>query len=443
MRRLGLTGRLILLLGLAFVSLQGIMTTAYLTERRSAAPTDLWLPYPDQLAAMVALFEQADPAGRDLLLRAFSDGNLLLRIAASAPETAGVAGDLGMPAATARLRSYSQVFKGRAVNVAVAADYADTPFARLRGFMNPGRVRVSVALDDGTWLVLQRQGGGTLTLGGLPVGQVGGFMGTFVAFLVIFAVWREMRPLRQLRSAAAEFGDSLLPRPVPPTGAADLRELILAFNAMQGRIARLDQNRTDMIAAIAHDIRTPLTRLRLRLRGLDPGLQADAERDIEEISRISDEAVRFATAGLATLDQKVDLAQLLRGLARHDAVLVRINAPLGGTAITGNSELMARCFDNLVSNAMHHADRCEVTLTARPGALVVTVDDDGPGIAPGDRMRLLQPFERGEASRNRATGGTGLGLALADRIVRRHGGQLHLEQADLGGLRVRLVFASV
>ena len=436
MNRLGLAGRLILLLAVGLFSVQALTAIAYLAERREEAAGRPFLPFPDQIEAMVALFDAAGPAERELLQRAFTDSEVEVRLESEAPQSdeSTAAGDLALPGLAERLRAYSEVLGARGLQVAIPAPEAAGPLPRLRAVLNPGRVRIAVGLGDGSWLVLQRQRVAGLALAGLPLGMVSAILGFGVAGLAMLAVWRETRPLRRLSAAATAFGRSLRPVPMAPAGAPDLRRLIEAFNGMQARIARLDRSRTDMIAAFAHDVRTPLTRLRLRLRKLEPALQDAAGRDIDEIARVSDEAFRFAAADLAALDRQVDLRALLADLAAEAGIALQ-SGP-GRTVLTGNPELLRRAFANLIGNALQYAGSCRLALVPSPQLLTVTVEDDGPGIPPEDRARLLEPFERGEASRNRATGGSGLGLALAARIVLRHGGTLELGDALSGGLRV-------
>ena len=439
MNRLGLAGRLILLLAVGLFSVQALAAIAYLADRREEAAGRPFLPFPYQIEAMVALFDAAGPAERELLQRAFTDSEVEVRIESEAPQSdaSAAARDLALPGLTEALRDYSAVLGARGLQVAIPAPEAAGPLPRLRAVLNPGRVRIAVALGDGSWLVLQRQRVAGLALAGLPLGMVSAILGFGVAGLAMLAVWRETRPLRRLSAAATAFGRSLRPVPMAPAGAPDLRGLIEAFNGMQARIARLDRSRTDMIAAFAHDVRTPLTRLRLRLRKLDPGLQDAAGRDIDEIARVSDEAFRFAAADLAALDRQVDLRALLADLAAEAGIALQ--AGPGRTVLTGNPELLRRAFANLIGNALQYAGSCRLALLPSPQLLTVTVEDDGPGIPPEDRARLLEPFERGEASRNRATGGSGLGLALAARIVLRHGGTLELGDALSGGLRVTVL----
>lgn len=440
MRRIGLTGRLILLISLGFLLAEAAVTAAYVNQRREATSAELWLPFPDQLAAMVTLFDAAGPDERSLLERAFSDGPVVVTVVPERPEAVAGPGAVRMPGLSLRLQAYAGALRGRDLQVAIPEDQAFPLFPRLFGYTRPDSVRVAVSLGDGSYLVIQRSDSVGLTLGGLPVGLFSGFFGVTLVLLMAAAVWREVRPLRDLRAAAERFGLTLAAAPVPLAGAPDLRALIAAFNDMQARILRLDRGRTDMIAAISHDIRTPLARLQMRLRKLEPALQEAAARDIAAITRVADEAGRYAAADLARLDDAVDLRALLARRAEEPGVSL-IDAAAGRSAVLrGNAELLSRAIDNLVVNALRFGRLCRITLTVGPAETGLLIDDDGPGIPAAERERLLHPFERGEVSRNAATGGSGLGLALAHRIVLRHGGSLTLGDAPGGGLRVRIAF---
>lgn len=442
MNRLGLAGRLILVLAIGLAVIQLLAAAAYLADRRKVAGDGPFLPFPDQIEAVVTLFDAAGPQERALLARAFTDSSLDVRVEtdlpfSETPQPGEATGDVALPGLTDWLRRYSDTLGARDIRIAIPApEVRGRILPRFRAFLNPDQVRIAIALSDGDWLVLQRQRVAGLAVGGLPVGMLSAILGALVAIIAIGTVWRETRPLRRLGTAATAFGRSLRPDPVPVAGAPDLRAVISAFNTMQDRVARMDRGRTDMIAALAHDVRTPLTRLRLRLRKLDPELQEAAARDIDDIAEVADGAFRFAAADLAELDRALDLRALLGELAVQGGAAFTDTPPGQRAMLRGNPELLTRAFANLVANAFQYATDCRIALRVAGDRAVVAVDDNGPGIPAADRARLLEPFERGEASRNRATGGSGLGLALASRIVARHGGDLLLGDAPGGGLRV-------
>lgn len=443
MSRLGLAGRLILLIAVVLLFVQVLGVAAYLSDRQEAVPDRPLLPFPDQLDALVDLFDSAPAAERDLLLRALSDSEVILDLQpalphSEAPPPGAAQGDLILPGLQQRLQDYTTALGAHQIEVAVPAEQATGGLPRLRAYLAPERVRIAVRLTDGQWLVVQRQHVVGLAIGGLPVGLVSALLATLVALAAIGGVWWETRPLRHLAQAARRFGRDLTPAPLPLPRAPDLRALVGAFNDMQDQIATADRNRTDMMAALAHDMRTPLARLVLRLRKLEPDLRTAAERDIDDIAHVADSAFRFAAADLAVLDGTVDLRDLARRLADQTGLALRDDQPDQPLQLQGNAELIGRALWNLADNARKYAGGGRILLVPGRDLHSIVIEDDGPGIPPQDRARLLEPFQRGEPSRNGATGGTGLGLALARRIALRHNGTLTLGDAPGGGLRVTL-----
>lgn len=211
---------------------------------------------------------------------------------------------------------------------------------------------------------------------------------------------------------------------------------------MQARITRLVADRTLMLAAVAHDLRSALTRLRLRVELIEEEAQRDrAVADLEAMEQMLDETLAFARDEAADEGREpTDLAALLQ-------TLVSDVSDAGGQAVyEGPDRLTAlvrpvgirRALTNLIDNAVRYGGRAEVRLQAEPRRIEIIIDDRGPGIPPERRDDVFRPFLRLEPSRSRATGGSGLGLAVARSIVRRHGGEIGLEDRPGGGLRVRV-----
>lgn len=427
MTRLGLAGRVILSIALAIVLIQSLGVMAYLSERREADPGRALFPFPEQLAAIVASVEAAPGSGRATLLRALSGPDMQVSVAAAPPD-----GSEGGRALAADRRWLSQVaaLAGRELRVTTLGPGPIRWFPRL----GAAGVRVSVRLTDGDWLSVERRRAPGRTIGGLPLGTISALLSLAVAVAALVVVWREMRPLRQLTEAVRGFGTDLRPRPLPVPETPDLKLLVAAVNRMQTDIAAADQSRTDMIAALSHDIRTPLARLTLRLRGLPPDVGAAAERDIAQIAQVADGAFRFVGVDMARMDMPVDLRALLTHLAETqqagfaDATLHR------PAQLRGNAELLTRAFANLVENAHKYAGAARLSLTVTEQDLQVRIEDDGPGIPPAEFARLMQPFQRGDAARSDPRGGLGLGLSLAVRIVARHGGTLAQGAGPAAGL---------
>jgi two-component system osmolarity sensor histidine kinase EnvZ len=247
--------------------------------------------------------------------------------------------------------------------------------------------------------------------------------------LLLFAIAalfmrNQVRAIRRLAIAAEAFGMGRDTGPIKPEGASEVRQAATAFNRMQERIRRFLAQRTEMLAGVSHDLRTPLTRLRLALAMLpgDEELRQDVAEmtaDVAEMDRMIEGYLAFARGEGVEQAEPVDLTAVLD-------VPETLTLPLRADAVR-------RAITNLVDNARRHARH--VTLGASTmGArnVQVTVDDDGPGIPPDRRESVFRPFESG------AAGGTGLGLTIARDIVRAHGGDIMLEESPLGGLRARI-----
>ena len=249
----------------------------------------------------------------------------------------------------------------------------------------------------------------------------------------------QVRAIRRLAEAAEAFGMGRDREPIKPEGATEVRMAAHAFNRMQARILRFLAQRTEMLAGVSHDLRTPLTRLRLALAVLPatPALRddiAEMTADVAEMDRMIGLYLAFARGEGSEQARPVDVGALLDDVAssaRRTGADVAHDAP-PGLMVNLRPDAARRALTNLVDNARRHARR--IRLTAEPGdrAVQLTVDDDGPGIPPARRESVFRPFETD------AHGGTGLGLTIARDIVRAHGGEIMLEDSPMGGLRARL-----
>ncbi len=261
-----------------------------------------------------------------------------------------------------------------------------------------------------------------------------------ISLIVVVALGRITRPMRKLSEAAQRLGRGEDVKPLPEDGPADIRDTIRAFNEMQERLSRFVTERTKMLAAISHDLRTPITSLRLRAEMLD---DAEArEKMIQTLADMQDmveAALAFAREEAAAEPTRpADLAALIGAVADDVSDLGHtVEADAGATLSYPCRPLaLRRALTNLVLNAATYGDRARVTLTVKDGAPEIAIEDDGPGI-PADQMeRIFEPFVRLEASRSQDTGGIGLGMSIARDIVRRHGGTVTLENMEKGGLRV-------
>jgi two-component system, OmpR family, osmolarity sensor histidine kinase EnvZ len=265
-------------------------------------------------------------------------------------------------------------------------------------------------------------------------------IGTALVLLTVAIVFlrNQIRPILRLADAAESFGKG---REVPnfrPRGAREVRRAAAAFMEMKGRIERSIEQRTAMLAGVSHDLRTILTRFKLELALLGESPEIEAmKKDVDEMGRMLEAYLAFARGDTGELSAPTDMAALLDDLKGdverngHRAVVAFHGAPI----VTVRPAAFKRCVGNLVSNAARHAEVVSITGNRDHRWLIVTVDDNGPGIPQHLREEVFKPFLRLDDARNQDEGGTGLGLAIARDIARSHGGDITLSDSPLGGLR--------
>ncbi len=262
---------------------------------------------------------------------------------------------------------------------------------------------------------------------------------------------RVTRPMRRLGAAADSFGRfPELSDPLPEQGVRELKETIHSFNCMRERIVGSLAERSRMIAAMAHDLRTPLTKLQLRLDRVEPeALRSKLQETVQEIKAIISQGLEFARS-LTTEEPaaRLDLFSILQSLADdhadlgHNVCLKKDAQAAGETVIVEARPLcLARCLENLVSNACKYGSGAEIGMERREGGrmVAVTVADRGPGLPPDMLEKVFEPYFRVDSSRNRSLGGTGLGLTIARNMAALNGGSLHLRNREGGGLEACLL----
>jgi two-component system osmolarity sensor histidine kinase EnvZ len=265
-----------------------------------------------------------------------------------------------------------------------------------------------------------------------------GTAGLLFAIAALF-MRNQVRAIRRLAAAAEAFGMGRDIGPIKPEGATEVRQAATAFNRMQERVRRFLVQRTEMLAGVSHDLRTPLTRLRLALAMMPAreDLRQDVSEmtaDVEEMERMVGGYLAFARGEGAEQAEPVNLSAVLEEVAagaRRSGAAVDVDVP-DGLTLSLRSNAVRRAITNLVDNARRHAHRVALAAMTQGRMVFVTVDDDGPGIPPERRESVFRPFE------SDAAGGTGLGLTIARDIVRAHGGEIVLEDSPLGGLRARI-----
>jgi len=251
----------------------------------------------------------------------------------------------------------------------------------------------------------------------------------------------QVKPIQRLAVAAENFGKGRDESGFKPEGASEVRQAASAFLAMRERILRHIGQRTDMLAGVSHDLRTPLTRMKLQLEMLGNNKGAyELKADVAEMEHMLDGYLTFARGEGTEKQIATDLTALLEeaaAQARRKGGIVDLHTE-GRLTVQLRPHAFKRCLTNLMDNAMRFAEHVSVRAGKRDDAIEITVDDDGPGIPEDQREEVFRPFYRIEGSRNPGTGGVGLGLTIARDVVRGHGGDITLSQSPNGGLRARL-----
>jgi two-component system osmolarity sensor histidine kinase EnvZ len=264
--------------------------------------------------------------------------------------------------------------------------------------------------------------------------------------LILFAVAtifmrNQVKPIRRLAIAADNFGKGREGAPFKPEGATEVRQAAAAFIAMRDRIRRQISQRTTMLSGVSHDLRTPLTRMKLQLAMSRPTPDIEAMRaDVAEMERMIDGYLAFARGEGAEAPQPTNLTRLLNDTvaqARRKGGIVDLHME-GDVTLPLRPNAFKRCITNLIENAMRYANHVWVRLATRGDSVEITIDDDGPGIPPEKREEVFKPFFRLEDSRNPETGGIGLGLTIARDVIHGHGGDIVLGESPNGGLRARV-----
>ena len=436
-RRFALT--IIVVIGLVFALANGAALLAGEWVRPSARGMGLV----DRINDIVLLLEAVPPAERPAAAAALANGSF--RVDVQAP---GSAGAVSLDAAARRQPPQPELFApdhGRQRLVlrldGVGATTADRGVLEI-GVGLPGSYTLAAEVRDGGWVVftaptrfwgLDQEARNGLKLAVLTLTVIG---------ISVAAAYQLSRPIRRFTEAVRRFGNDPRAAALPVAGPVELRETVRAFNAMQAKIQAFVSDRTAMLAAISHDLRTPLTKIRLRGEFIeDDDQRARLFRDVDDMQAMVDSALAFFRDDLQ--DEEVttfDFPELLRTIADdyadqgHPVVYDGVDR----LAHRGKPFALKRAFTNLVDNAVKYGRAPELELRCRGDAVEVAVRDSGPGIPATAFEEVFAPFYRLERSRNRATGGVGLGLTSARSVIQGHGGSITLHNRESGGLELRV-----
>jgi signal transduction histidine kinase len=442
MGRIRIAGRLALIVVGAIVFVQMLLAAVYFFDRAHTPERARFTPLLAQIAALVQALDRVPAADRALVVRAAS--GLRFQASVRADKPAALAHSPILGGAERRLALLIGPPDNRLI--ALSLDRHREPDGRMRPLRDliGTRLHAVIALTSGGYLDVESNGELTARLFGIPIGLIAGILGFAVALAALLAVRRETKPLSDLTGAVEGFGPALDPRPIAERGAPDVRALIRAVNAMQARIADLVRSRTLVLGAISHDLRTYVTRLRLRLELLpDSEQRGKAVSDLDGMQALLDDALAYARASF-TKDggEPVDIVRLLRAeVEARNAQGARVT--LAGadrpTWVAGPAAGLARVIANLTDNALAYGECADLSLhPTDDGAVELWVEDRGPGIPAAERGNVFEPFYRLEASRSRDTGGTGLGLTIVRQIVESQGGSITIDDRPGGGTRLRL-----
>ncbi|MCU0895380.1 MAG: ATP-binding protein [Rhodospirillales bacterium] len=465
-----LVGRSILVLFAAVLVSNGIGLAAYLGERRSLQITARERAIAERVADAARLTEAAVPAERPKLLRSLRGAGL--RLQWSDQPLAGEADPAGD-----RVRSLRAVFLaelggeagdglrlrlGRPEDAAGGGAAAKGSWPSGRGgehgpFPRAGEKAAlavlfgGVRLEDGSWLnfaapLTPQTPSWTSSMLLLIAGT-----SLAAAAIAAFVVWRASAPLSVFAAASERLGRDLDAPPLPEHGPAEVARAARAFNEMQARLQRMVRQRTQMLAAMSHDLRTPLTRLRLRADLLDdPAQQEKALADLDQIEDLIATSLEFARdAFTGEAPARLDLAALINTVCDEAADAggrILYHGPERAPFVA-RQKALRRALTNLVDNAVRHGETVEVSLilhanTAGERAEIL-VEDDGPGLPESELGKVGEPFYRPDASRSRDSGGAGLGLAIVRAVAAAHGGGIALTNREAGGLSAALSIASL
>jgi len=464
-----LFGQTLLILLVGLVVSHAIGAWIYAGAREKAVRAVGGFAAAQRVANLSHLVEDAPPDWRPRIVAALSDSTFHVWLSREPPRQLPVDAEGAAAAIEDYVRQQMPAQPGREVRAAVFAPVGppDAPFGApfnqgpyagpmggMRGMgtmmhqmMGPSfgvwrGLQVAVKLNDGQWLSFAT----TLPKGAPSVSwqfiisMV--LMGVIVLAVSIWAVRRVTAPLGMLSGAADRLGRDVAAEPLAETGTVEMQRAARAFNRMQERLRRLIESRTQMLAALSHDLRTPLTLLRLRTEEVAEGEERDKMlATIREMDEMIGSTLAIARDEVrAEPRRRVDIAALIESVVDDmaDAGLPVSMTPAAPASHECQPGTLKRALTNLLDNAVKYGKRAQAALTGTPEAVEITIDDEGPGIPEAELAKVFQPFYRVEESRSRDTGGTGLGLAIAQAVVQAHGGELTLANRPGGGLRATI-----
>lgn len=448
MRRI--LGSLTFRIGLAFllglIFLQLVIAAAIIWP--DGQPVMFRLVSPHEAGAIARALEAMPEQQRDLTIDALNAGPLVVHVQPSASLEADEPGHRTAPYLTKLYARFASELDGRAFRVEARGD--ETMLAHDHaGGSAPAAVRLLVQLRTGDVLVIERA---PVLLQRLAArfAVIGGAAATILLLVLFYCIHQVVLPARRLARAAHDLAVNIDMPDLPARGATEISMLAVAFNDMKHTIRGLMHERTRMLAAIAHDCRTYLTRLRLRTEFIDdPQQRARAIHDLDDMNILLDDTLIFAreTTTADRPPERCDVAAELRSLAgirQEMGEPVTLSIPHPGSLEVRCAPLaLRRMLANLTDNALRYGKAAELSALREDDIVKLSIADEGPGVPTDDLERMLQPFERLEPSRGRQTGGAGLGLAIVSALAKSQGGDFKIENRAQGGLRATISLPAI
>ena len=441
-----LGGQLLVMLLLALAITQGLGLLLLTDERNRAVRAALGLEAAGRAANVALLLDSAPTDLRTSILRA-ADSPLVRFEVGPEPEAPHDSAEadvvlrqirqiLGKPEREVRADVHALSVSALPIPDAVPAAMRPMHAAMMAGQTDPIELTLSIRLASGDWLNVR-------TMFHRPALQLSPqallplvLMAVAVALVAWWTARRVVGPMRALAIGADRLGRGLDADPLPLAGPSEVRETTQAFNRMKDRLTRFVNERTHMLAALSHDLRSPLTAMRLRIEMLDETEDSIRLKALVEEMQAMVEATLELARGVARVETPldVDLAALLADLVGDVGGDRATLAPSPPLPVTIRPQALKRALRNLIDNAVRYGGAAQVVLAQEPGIATITIADKGPGLPDDQLEAVFEPFVRLEGSRSRDTGGVGLGLAIARTIIQAHGGTVTLRNAAKGGL---------
>jgi len=442
-----LFGRIALILVGGLVAVQVLTTAIHISERDDLVFRNGASRAAARIDDAVRVLNAVAPAQRPRIMDAIADATLKLTDGkppgrdSSAVQKKNELYDAAHEALTLALEPGTQfnVIDAQPVNLNPESWYA-REFGERAGM----RIDAAVMLGDGTWITAESTNPPRATTWFTRLLRNLAIVDGVMLVLLFFAVRLVTRPLSVLAGAAEELGRNIERPPLPETGTVELARASRALNTMQDRLKRYVETRLKVLGAMSHDLKTPITRMRLRAEMLeDAELRTRFTRDLDAMQEMVGSTLDYMR-GLSDGGEEVsaiDLNALISGL-KQDAEEAGHTVTIAGTSpgpVMGRAQALKRCLQNLLDNALAYGRRADITVRGEGRSVNIAISDQGPGIPESDIERVFDPFYRVEGSRNRNSGGSGLGLSIARNIAQAHGGAVRLRNLPQGGLEATLV----